>query len=119
MSIALIIDDLAANALIELIKNNREGKVSLSQVEAYGTRIAESLNNEGKDAAMAISQYTINQFLNKYADFFTLKEEGNESYIYLKKDKSITDLRRSFRAYVPLEILPVFSNEKSVESLLG
>jgi hypothetical protein len=119
MSSFLKIDDLAANALIELIKNNRESKVSLSQLEAYGTAIVSLLHDDGKDAAMAISQYTIDQFLNLYADFFTLQEEENDSYVYLKKDKSITDLRRSFRAYVPLEILPVFSNEKSVESLLG
>jgi hypothetical protein len=112
-------EDLASNALIELIKNKREGKVAFGRLESYGNTIIKLLNDQGKDAIMPISENNIRHFLKKYSDYFELKDEGNESYIYLKPDKSISDLRRSFRAYLPLEIIPVFSNRQSVAHLLG
>jgi hypothetical protein len=119
MCMVLKMEDLTSNALIELIKNKREGKVAFGQLESYGNNIVELLNDKGKDAIMPISEYTIKHFLNKYSDFFELKDEGSESYIYLKGDKNISDLRRSFRAYLPLEIISVFSSKKSLEPLLG
>jgi hypothetical protein len=115
----LKMEDLAANALIELIKNKGESKVAFKQLESYGNTIVELLNSEGKDAIMPISECDIKHFLHKYSDFFELKDEGSESYICLKGDKNISDLRGSFRAYVPLEIMPFFSNRKSLEPLLG
>jgi hypothetical protein len=119
MCMVLKMEDLAANALIELIKNKDERKAAFRQLESYGNNIVELLSNNGEDAIMPISEYNINLFLNKYSDFFELRNEESESFIYLKKSKDISDLRRSFRAYLPLEILPVFSDKKSLEPLLG
>jgi hypothetical protein len=119
MSIVLKMEDLTANALIEIIKDQREGKVSLKQIESYGNNIVKEIRNKGENAIIPITEYSINHFLKKYSDFFEMKEEGNESFIYLKPDKTIYDLRKSFRAYIPLDIVQVFSSKESLEALFG
>jgi hypothetical protein len=118
MNIVLKMEDLTANALIEMIKNHYEGKVSLKQIESYGNSIVKELQNKGKNALIPITEYSINHFLIKYSDFFEIKEEGEESYICLKSNKSISDLRTSFRAYLPLDIIPFFSSKESLKALL-
>lgn len=119
MSIRIGIEDLVANALIELVdndENNRE--VTYSQLNKYGAVVIETLNAKNEEAVLIISKERTNAFLHGYSDFFQVRvNSNNEKCIALIEGKTTDELRKLFRGYLSLDMLMAFIGENSLQAL--
>lgn len=88
------IEDLAANAMIEMLKKE------------YGEKAVLILSRENTDA-----------LFRNYSDFFEEGEQDGKKGIKLKIGKEIDDLIRQFRGYLALDVLLAFMNQRSVQVL--
>lgn len=119
MCIFIGIEDLAANALIELLERTGKREISLEKLYEYGTVVVKILLDKGEEAALLLSKYGTNELIADYSDMFELRTDGTgANSIALKKQITADDLRKKFRVYLPLYLLRVFKDEKSV-SVLG
>ncbi len=110
------IEDLAANALIELLKSNESKRfVTYGEVERYGNAVVRILKEKGEKAVLILSRDNTDAFFRNYSDFFEeCRGENGELGIMLKKDKEISDLIRQFRGYLALDVLLAFVSQESV-----
>lgn len=109
------IEDLVANALIEMIEKNDIRRVSFKQLRKYGTVIVRWLQDNGEEAVLLVSQYYTNEFIRNYSDFFEVHDnDDSDSYIELKQTKSVDDLRNHFRAYLSIDMLIAFTQKNSL-----
>jgi CheY-like chemotaxis protein len=119
MGIRIGIEDLVANALIEMVddnENNRE--VTYSQLEQYGAKVIEKLNEKQEGAVLIISKERTNAFLHDYSDFFQVRvNEQGEKCIALVEGKTTDELRKLFRGYMSLDMLMAFINDLSLQTL--
>lgn len=99
------IEDLAANALIEILRVKKEKdshnfRVTLRDLENYGEAVVKYLNkNNYEKAQLVLSRaYTSNMFRN-YSDFFEEIDLGSETAIALQNGKTVDDLVNKFRVY--------------------
>ena len=99
------IEDLAANALIEILqakngKDSRNFRVTLRDLETYGEAVVKYFNkNSYEKAQLVLSRaYTSNMFRN-YSDFFEEIDLGSETAIALQSGKTVEDLVNKFRVY--------------------
>lgn len=120
------IEDLAANALIEILRMAEEtGKsgsrfVTYKEIESYGEAVLEVLRDEEKKAVLILSRDCTDVFYRNYSDFFEEDVSGNgEPGIRLKEGKNRKDLISKFRSYLALDVLFAFVNEKPVSSLVS
>lgn len=117
MCICIGFEELAANALIELAKENRN-EVTLDALNKYGDRIVKSFENQGKSAVILYSRNTIQDMLDSYGEYFELFTNDIDIRIKLKSDKTSKDLWQKFRGYLPLKAIRLFSDESVTEGLL-
>lgn len=119
MSIRIGIEDLVANALIELVdndENNRE--VTYAQLNEYGAVVIETLNAKKEEAVLIISKERRNAFFHDYSDFFQVGVNAqNEKCIALKAGRTTDELRQLFRGYLSLDMLMAFICENSLQAL--
>lgn len=118
------IEDLAANAMIEILEKKREEgiveekplKVTLVDLEKYGAEVVRYINKETTEKALLILSRasTIYMFRN-YSDFF--EEVDNESAIELRKDKNVDDLKEKFRTYKANDLINAYMAEATVKIL--
>ena len=113
------IEDLAANAFIEILKENEElyiteCYVTLSELEAYGRRVVKYLSEHGTEAVLVLSREDTLRMFREYPVFFEEAETENGSAIALKSGRTVSDLIKNFRTYIPMELLLAFMNTKIV-----
>jgi hypothetical protein len=108
-------EDLVANALIESIEERNDRKITFKQLDLYRNNVLNKLKDTGKTVIIPVSETNKKYFLYNYSDFFELKSSDTESCILLKKEKNVDDLRKNFRAYLPLDVLLIFSKTKLLE----
>lgn len=116
------IEDLAANALIEMSKvekelNQKKIFLTYSRIEKYGVAVTEILNTQGNKAVLTLSRENTNNFFKLYSEFFIEDEKEGEKGILLSSKKEIEDLIENFRGYLSLDLLDAFISEKSIEAL--
>lgn len=116
------IEELAANALIEILKSKSDDlnkyTVSFAKLEEYGTKIVERLRNNGNERAVLIfSRESTTLMFNNYSDYFELKETPEGSAISLKKGKTVSDLIKQFRTYMSLDVMRACMDKAVVEVL--
>jgi hypothetical protein len=111
------IEDLVANALIEL--NGRYGirKVTGEQINAYEKSVLEYLKMQGIKAIYYCDRYMFAQFKEEYSDFFTIYEDNNSTIYFMNENVNTDNLTQEFRGYLPLDLLLAFVNENVVKSL--
>ena len=114
MCFHLSLEDLAANAFIELDAQF----VPYTQLENYGKAVVQHLKDKGKKAILMLSRDKTNEFLANYSDFFEecINEEGLTG-IKLKDGKNAVDLIQQFRGYLDLEVLLAFIDKDVVKVL--
>lgn len=118
MSFYIGIEDLAANALIAVLKSQKNRRfLTYAEIEQYGTRVIQLLNEEGKKATLILSRDSTSAMFRNYSDFFEEKEQDGQLGIYLKEDKRPEDLIRRFRGYLALDVLLAFVDERTVKVL--
>ncbi len=113
------IEDLAANALIELLRKDSSKRfVTYSEIEKYGSVVVQILKDKGEKAILILSRDSTDALFRNYSEFF--KEGKNEhgiEGIQLRENKNVSDLIRQFRGYLALDVLLAFVNKKSVKAL--
>lgn len=114
------IEDLAANALIELIKRKEKSFVSFKEIEAYGAKVVELINKESnEEAVLILSREDTNALFRNYSNFFERKtgKGTGEDGIQLKEGVKIEDLIEEFRAALWMDILSACMAEYSLKAL--
>lgn len=111
------IEDLAANAMIEVLKKSKRRFLTYEEIENYGARVLQILNENDEKAVLILSRDCTNEFYRNYSDFFEETEINKHRGISLKENKEVEDLIKVFRGYLALDVLLAFVNEKSVEVL--
>ena len=117
MSYYIGIEDLAANALIEVMLKKDLRFLSYSCIEEYGSKVVQILNEKGEKAILILSRNSTDILFRNYSEYFEEKENNGEIGIYLKDDKKVDDLIEKFRGYLSLDVLLAFVDNRSVEAL--
>lgn len=111
------IEDLAANALIESMRRVEKNFLTYREIENYGSKVVQILNEQGEKAVLILSRENTNELFRNYSDFFEEKEENEEKGIALKSGIELEDLIMQFRGYLALDVLMAFVNDRSVQAL--
>ena len=112
------IEDLAANALIELLqKEEKRDFITYSELEEYGTQVVKLLSERGEKAVLLLSRDHTSAMFRDYSDFFEEKIVNDELGIQLKEGKDRKALIVQFRGYLALDVLRALVDERSVKAL--
>lgn len=114
------IEDLAANALIESMRRAEKNFLTYREIENYGSKVVQILNEQGEKAVLILSRENTNELFRNYSDFFEEKEENEEKEekeVALKSGIELEDLIMQFRGYLALDVLMAFVNDRSVQAL--
>ena len=116
------IEDLAANALIEILKTKEnvqteQCRVTLAELEAYGSQVIQYLNERGEQAVLILSRENTSLMFRNYSDFFEEVETDKGIAIALKEGKTVSDLVKKFRTYLALDLMMAFMNTETVRVL--
>lgn len=113
------IEDLAANALIEILQTKQgdlsQYSVSYGELQDYGTEVVHYLNTKGEEAVLIFSRESTNCMLHNYSEFFEETKEGTA--IALKEGKTVPDLIERFRTYLSFDVMMAFMAENTVQVL--
>lgn len=113
------IEDLAANAMIEMLKKGGRRFLTYSKIEMYGTEVVQILKENGEKAVLILSRENTDALFKNYSEFFEEGEQNGKRGIKLKDDKQEEDLIRQFRGYLALDVLLAFMNQRSVQVLVA
>lgn len=111
------IQDLVANAIIELLEKSMEPQVLFSELDRYGATVIKILSESNKEAILILSKKRTNAFLRDYSDFFEVFSAGEEEGIRLKAGITVDALWDKFRGYLPIDVMLAFANARSVAEL--
>lgn len=118
----IVIEDMVANAFIELNKRNKErvSEISFDIIEKYGNAVFEKLEKDGKKVYFSLSNDNTQRFIINYSNYFTLKDDDIDSDMYssiiLNDDVEIDKLIVRFRTYLPLDLLMAYSDKETVKN---
>lgn len=115
MCIYIGIEDLVANALIELVEKSEKREVSFEQLDNYGAEVIKILNGKQEQAVLLLSKERTNLFLHDYSQYFELNEK--EEGIRLKDGVTVTSLWEKFRAYLSVDVMLAFMDKVSISAL--
>lgn len=111
------IEDLVANALIELVEKKGKRQVFFKDLNAYGAMVIKYLNKKNEQAVLLVSQERTNEFLHDYSEFFELFSEGINDGIKLKENVTVEKLWEKFRVYLSIDVMMAFMDTISVSKL--
>ncbi|MCI9237913.1 hypothetical protein AALA13_09395 [Lachnospiraceae bacterium 50-23] len=111
------IEDLAANAMIEMLKKGKRRFLTYSEIEMYGAEVVQILEENGEKAILILSRENTNALFRNYFEFFEEGEEDGKRGIRLKSGKEVEDLIQQFRGYLALDVLLAFMDQRSVQVL--
>lgn len=118
MYIYIGIEDLVANAIIELAENNKERKVLLKDLDEYGAMVVKYLNENNEKAMLILSTERTNVFLHDYSNYFeTYCDNGVDEGIKLKESVEIADLWDKFRCYLSADVIRAFMDMNALQKL--
>lgn len=102
------IEDLAANALIELVEKTQKRDVSFKQLNKYGAAIIAKLKSNNTEAVLIFTREGTNAFFHDCSNYFIITEQDEDTIITLKEEVSTKVLRKQFRINLALDLLKVF-----------
>lgn len=117
MSYCIDIQDLAGNALIELVEKTGKRTVLFSQLNNYGNAIIAKLESENIDAFFVYTKEKVEQFVDTCSDVFLFKEVGNDIKVTLKSGVLTDTLRERFRIPIAFCLLKAFVAESTLKTL--
>ena len=112
------IEDLATNALIEIIERIGNRSVNFSQLNNYGNTILSNLKKNNINAKLVFNRETTKQFLHDYSDVFTTKESKHDVMITLNNNVSTAYLRSQFRVNIALQLIKEFTSSEAINTLI-
>lgn len=111
------IEDLVANALIEVLEKGSRRFLTYDEIENYGAQVVRILNEKGEKAVLILSRDNTNALFRNYSEFFEEAEQSGKAGILLKEEKEVEDLIEQFRGYLAFDVLLAFMNKQSVKTL--
>lgn len=119
MNIRIGIEDLVANALIEMVDNDvNRREVTYTQLNQYGAMVIETLNAQKEEAVLIVSREQTQAFLHDYSEFFQVRDNiMGERCIALREGRTTDELRQLFRGYLSLDMLMAFISDYSLKAL--
>ncbi len=117
MCIYIGIEDLAANALIELVEKAEKREVLFKQLDDYGAGVLNFLNKEKGQAVLSLSKEQTSEFLHDYSAYFELYTRGMDEGVRLKEGIPVSELWKKFRGYLSTDVLMAFMDESAVSAL--
>ena len=113
------IEDLVANALIEIVEKTSTRTVSFTQLNRYGEAIIAKLRAENVDATLIFNRNTTGQFFHDCSDIFGITETEKDIFITLNDNISTTYLRKRFRINLALHMLSAFVSEDAIKEIIS
>lgn len=117
MCIYIGIEDLVANALIELVEKSEKREVLFKQLDEYGAKVIKYLNDKQEQAVLVLSKERTNEFLHDYSEYFELFSSGMDEGIRLKEGISVNQLWEKFRGYLSVDVMLAFMDRVSISAL--
>lgn len=111
------IEDLVANAIIELVERSHRNEVLFSEINRYGATVVQLLSKNENKAVLILSKERTTAFLNNYSDFFELYTTELEEGIRLKENISVSQLWEKFRGYLSVDVMMAFMDDRSIAEL--
>lgn len=112
------IEDLVANALIEIVEKTNKREVSFEKLQEYGAVIVRTLKATNKEALLMLSRESTNEFIHNCTECFSLRDEENGNSFIVLNDGVTTDaLREHFMINLSLNVLLAFINNNSLRVL--
>ena len=118
MYIYIGIEDLVANALIELVEKSEKREVLFKELDNYGAMVIRYLKDKQEQAVLVLSKERTNKFLHDYSEYFELFSKGMDEGIRLKEDVTVKQLWEKFRGYLSVDVMLAFMDKDSI-SVLG
>lgn len=115
--ILITLKDLAANALIEILKNGTRRFVSYSELEEYGTAVVEILKSNGEDVLLLLSRENTDNMLRDYSDIFEEATVEGVKGISLQTGIDLDKLIEKFRGCLLWDVLLAFVDKRATEKL--
>lgn len=112
------VEDLVANALIELVEKTGNRTVSFSQLNKYGDAIIAKLRARNLDATLIYTRDKTEQFFHDCSDIFTINESESDIIITLNDNISTAYLRKKFRINLAVHLLSAFVSPEAVETII-
>jgi hypothetical protein len=111
------IEELASNALIELLERENRRYVSFEKLHRFGMTIVQILSEKGNGAILTMDLAGRNNLIHDYSDFFEIAERKGKESIILKDEKTAEDLRLRFRAYMGIDTLLACLDKEALKAL--
>lgn len=116
------IENVAANALIELLEKRDEREVSFDKIVKYGMQVARILKERSNEEVILLvsRKYQISMVEN-YSDFFEADfSHGGHSVFRLKgvnKEETLEALKNHFRWTMSLPVMDAFMSDDALREL--
>lgn len=118
-NIYIQIEDLVANAFIDLVESNSQREILYSDLDAYGARVIEQINHSGDaKAILVVSRESQLAIVEDYSDMFEAFERDGSKGIRLLDDINPLDLWERFCTSLSYIILKAFQAPE-VKKVLG
>ena len=75
------------------------------------------LSEQGEKAVLIMSREDTSTLLRDYTDFFEEREVNSRIGLYLKDEKTTTDLVQQFRGYLAFDVLLALMSKTSLQAL--
>ena len=112
------IEELAANALIELLRQDSTTRfVRFSTLLDYGVEVVRLLRAEDEKAVLMYSRERNDMLFTDYSCYFESAMEDGWAGVRLKDGITIDDLWIHFRTSLTLRLLEAFMNDVAVNVL--
>lgn len=107
------IEDLVANALIELLERFKKKTISFQTLSRYGDIVVEHLVKENKEVVALYTRDRTDKFFRDYTVFFDVNDNG----ITLKDGITVKQLKDKFRYNIAFDVFLAFVCEEAVDIL--
>lgn len=114
------LEDIIANAIIELNGMDGSRKIFISLAQEYGEEVVKKIRENGCYANIkSINERSMLLFEQKYSNFFIpYMDMGIKGYL-LREERTIEELVIEFRKKSDLDVWSVFSDKEIVSRILG
>lgn len=108
-NIYIQIEDLIANAFIDLVEANSQREIFYSDLDAYGARVIEQINlNQDTKAILVVSRESQLAIVEDYSDMFEAFERNGAKGIRLLDNVDPIDLWERFCTSLSYPVLMAF-----------
>lgn len=117
MRIYIGIEDLVANAMIELMEHKNTNETTVNAITNYGETVVAILEEQQTDAVLNISREQTTEFFSNYSQMFEQFYNGENEIIRVKENISSDMLWNKFRVYLSTDAILAFKDHRSIKML--